>query len=43
VSDQRPVGPHIDQNARDVLDDLGLLATHGIAVGTVTNGMEVMG
>jgi hypothetical protein len=39
MSAERPVGPHIDQNARDVLDDFGLVAT---ALGTAYT-KELMG
>ena len=28
------IGPHVDQSARDVLDDLGLVPTYGTAVAT---------
>ena len=40
---ERPVGPHIDQNARDLLDDLGLIALCDIGSVEANNTMQVVG
>lgn len=39
---EKPIGPHIDQCARDALDDRGLVANDDVAVGAATNTMEVV-
>lgn len=38
---ERWAGPHVDQNARDLLDDHGLVPTGG-AVGAATHRLEVV-
>lgn len=38
-----PCGPHTDQDARNRIDDWGLVVPDGIVVGAVTGRMEVMG
>ena len=35
-------GPHVDQHARDLLDDWGLFPTGGAVVGAVGHRMEVV-
>lgn len=41
--DERPVGPHIDQAARDGLDDFGLVAVAGTGPCVPDNSTEVVG
>lgn len=38
-----PCGPHTDQDARNRIDDWGLVVPDGVVVGAVTGRMEVMG